>query len=161
MKHDPIRARHHRRGGAPVSVLTRLEPWEAELILNLRLWFSGPDGQALVWTSYRRALPGPVARAELQAFERLLRLVTDHAHRTLVRRDVACTCVGSDEAVFAHLVSVASAGDLTEASLIATLLVRAAHAEHAALLAGQVGSACRRMVARTAPPRHAGSTAVH
>ncbi|MEM6340609.1 MAG: hypothetical protein AAF729_05645 [Pseudomonadota bacterium] len=138
-------AHNHKRGGAAVSVLSALDPWEADLIMNLRLWCSGPVGQRDVCNSYATALPASEARCELAAFESLLGRLTENAHRPLVRHDIGCSCVGSDEGVFAHIAAMASSGDLAEASLVASLLVKAAHAEHIALLAGQVGTTARRM----------------
>ena len=138
-----MRPDHHARGGAAVGVLTRMEAWEANLILNLRLWCDGPSGQAQVWNEYRKALPGAQAQQECRAFETLLRTIIDNAHRPLVRHDVGCACVGADEGVFLHLVRCAADGHLTDAALMATMMVGPAQAERIALLAGQVGSCAR------------------
>jgi hypothetical protein len=136
---------HHARGGAAVAVLSKMDPWEANLVLNLRLWCEGPHGQEQVWTEFRRALPGPVAQRECRNFERLLHTLLDAAHRPLVRHDVSCACVGADECVFVNLVRMAADGHLTDAALIATLLAGPSHAEHIALLAGAVGACAQRM----------------
>ncbi|GFE66230.1 hypothetical protein [Litoreibacter roseus] len=140
-----MNATHYKRGGASVGVINTLQPWEADLILNLRLWCEGPVGQAQVWNSFATSLPRGTAADEMHAFEALVGALIRHAHRPLVRHSVGCACVGADESVFAHLVATASDGDLGEASLIATLLVTAAHAEQVALLAGQVGQSARQM----------------
>ena len=63
---------HHVRGGAAVSVLNRMEAWEANLVLNLRLWCEGPCGQQQVWNEYRKSLHGKAARNECHAFESLI-----------------------------------------------------------------------------------------
>lgn len=140
------------RGGASVGVLTQLEPWEADLIITLRLWCESPEGQAQVWNEFATTLPKGRASGEMQAFERLVEIIGSYAHRPLVRHSVGCSCIGADEGVFAHLVRMASAGDLAEASLIATLLVTAAQAEHVAILAAQVGCA-RKSMTRICMPK--------
>lgn len=139
---------HHARGGAPVAVLSRMDPWEANVVLNLRLWCEGPRGQAEVWSEFRRALPGPQARRACEDFERLLHALSACVHRPLVRHDVGCACVGADEAIFLNLIRTAADGHLTDAALIATLLTGPAEAERIALLAGEVGSCARRIHGR-------------
>lgn len=134
---------HYARGGAAVAVLNRMEAWEANLVLNLRLWCEGPKGQAAVWNEFRRSFEGPQASAACRAFEVLINTLADHAHRPLVRHDVGCSCVGADESVFVNLVRTASEGHLNDAALIATLIAGPAKAEHIAILAGDVGASMR------------------
>lgn len=129
------------RGGASVGVLMHMEPWEADLIVTLRLWCESPQGQATVWNEFATTLPKGQAVHEMRAFEDLVSIIAAYAHRPLVRHAVGCSCIGADEGVFAHLVRIASSGDLSEAAQIATLLVTAAQAEQVALLAAQVGCA--------------------
>ena len=136
---------HQARGGAAVGVLNRMETWEANLVLNLRLWCTGPLGQAQVWKDYHAVFPEDVAREECQMFERLLLALIDNARRPLVRHDVACSCVGADECVFLHLIRCASEGHLDDAALMAALLVGPATAEHIAIMAGQVGTCARKL----------------
>ncbi|MFP7674452.1 hypothetical protein ACG74X_13975 [Marivita sp. S0852] len=141
------------RGAAAVGQLTEVTAWEAELILNLRLWQDGPNGQTLVWNSYATAFGQKDGRAELLRFERLIAMIDTHMVRPMVRHGVACRCIGSDEAVFANMVRFASDGDLHEASLIATLLVWPAFAEHLALLSAEVGTGTRELVRGHNPAR--------
>jgi len=136
---------HHARGGAAVAVLNRMEAWEANLVLNLRLWCEGPCGQAQVWNEYRKALPRECVHSECHAFERLLQTLIANAQRPLVRHDVGCSCVGADECVFLHLVRCAADGHLGDAALMAALIVGPSKAEHIAILAGQVGACARRI----------------
>ena len=140
-----MKMERHIRGAAVVGQLTEVMPWEAELILNLRLWQDGATGQSQVWTAYANAFGAAKARVHMRSFERLLWMIETNMLRPLVRHGVACRCIGSDEAVFANMVRFASEGELHEASLIATLLVRPAHAEQVALLAGEVGAATREL----------------
>lgn len=135
----------HARGGATVAVLPSLDAWEAGLVVNLRRWCSGPEGQKQVWGDYARTFGDPLGRREMRAFETLMTTVIEYAHRPLVRHGVNCTCVGSDESVFLHLVRTASEGHLADAALIATLLAGPAQAENIALLAGQVGQGARQI----------------
>ncbi|MGZ2257239.1 hypothetical protein ACVC7O_08010 [Roseobacter sp. A03A-229] len=136
------------RGGASVGVLMHLEPWEADLIVTLRLWCDSPEGQAKVWNEFAMTLPKGKAADEMRAFEQLVSVIASYAHRPLVRHGVGCACIGADEGVFAHLVRVACDGDLGEAAQVATLLVTAAQAERVAILAAQVGCA-RKSITRT------------
>ena len=132
-------------GRMVVGLLTDLAPWEAGLILFLRSWMDGPVGQADVWNSYARSFGGTEGRTEMHRFETLLVTLCDNARRTLVRHGGGCACIGTDEAIFCNLVREAARGDLAEAAAIASLLVRACHAEAVAILAAQVGRAMQRM----------------
>lgn len=133
------------RGGVSVGVLRNVDIWEADLIINLRLWCSGLSGRAKLYETFTTRLTSNNAVQELESFERLLMSLSVYAHRPLVYHDVECGCIGADEQIFVHLVATASSGDLQEASLIATLLVGAAKAEHMAILAAQVGQSTKRM----------------
>lgn len=152
-----MRADHNARGAVAVGVLNALSAWEANLILNLRLWCDGPQGQAQVWTEYRSMLDGLTAQRECRAFERLLREVISAAYRPLVRHDVGCVCIGADESVFANLVRAAADGHMRDAALIATLIVGPDQAEDIAQLAAKVGHCARKLASDTSqnPPEHA------
>ena len=141
---------HHKRGGATVAALNRMDAWEAALVLNLRLWSEGPVGQMHVRGAFDRALGQANAKRAWEDFDSLLRRIIASASRPMVRHEVGCNCVGSDECVFAHLVGTASEGHLNDAALIATLLVGPAHAEHIAILAGEVGQ-CAQHIHRHHP----------
>lgn len=136
---------HHARGGAAVAALNRMDEWEANLVLNLRLWCEGPVGKSQARKDYSNVFPAPEADRAWQDFENLVKKIIRTASRPLVRHEVGCNCVGSDECVFVHLVRTASDGHLNDAALIATLLSGPAHAEHIALMAGEVGTAIRRI----------------
>ena len=152
-----MRAEHHQRGGAAVGVLNKMDAWEANLVLNLRLWCVGPDGQSRVWDEYRRALPPAEARSECHKFKALIRTITARCHRPLVRHDVTCACMGADEGIFVNLVRTASDGHLNDAALIATLLTGPAQAEQIAILAAQVGECTRKI--HKQPPEYSPHTA--
>ncbi|MEM0947270.1 MAG: hypothetical protein AAGK37_07685 [Pseudomonadota bacterium] len=139
-------------GAALVGTLNTLEAWQAEFILDFRMWCDGPAGQNAVWNKFATARRTQTAHEDLRMFEELIGTISAQAHRKLVRRDVSCACICSDEAIFLHLVDIASSGDLHEAAKVASLLVAAAHAERIALLAAHVGGAARD-VARFDPPK--------
>ncbi|GGX67127.1 hypothetical protein GCM10007385_40260 [Tateyamaria omphalii] len=134
---------YNARGGAAVAALNRMDEWEANLVLNLRLWCEGPAGKSQARQDYYNAFQEAEADRAWQTFESLLSKIIRTASRPLVRHEVGCNCVGSDECVFLHLVRTASDGHLNDAALIATLLSGPAHAEHIALMAGEVGTAIR------------------
>ncbi|MEO0945096.1 MAG: hypothetical protein AAFY06_09660 [Pseudomonadota bacterium] len=136
---------HHERGGASVAVLNSLDGWEANLVMNLRLWCEGPNGRIQVWNDYACSFPKGEAKSEMHAFEALLTALVECASRPLVRHSVHCSCVGSDECVFVNLVKTAADGHLNDAALIATLLTRPSKAEMIAMLAGQVGTGARQI----------------
>lgn len=142
------------RGAAIVGQLSELSDWEADLITHLRLWMDDADSKAQVWTSYANALGPTLARQRLGSFEQLLGVIEGNMLRPLVRHTTACRALGSDEAVFLNLVRLASEGDLHEAVLIATLIVRAPLAEQVAILAAEVGTTLR--ILRGATPALAG-----
>jgi len=135
----------HARGGAAVAVLNRMEPWEANTVIHLRLWCDGPAGQEKVLSDYRRALPGKRAEQQCHCFECLLRTVIASAHRPLVRHALGCACVGADENILINMMKTAADGHLNDAALIATLLSGPAQAERIALLAGEVGTTARQI----------------
>ena len=130
-------------GNAVVGRLTEVAPWEADLIMSMRLWMENADGQRDVWNSYARCYGSAEGHAKMQQFETLLTCLCSHARRPLVRHGLGCDCIGSDEAVLQTLVREAARGDLAEASMIASLLVPASHAEMVAIYAAQVGQAMK------------------
>lgn len=138
-------------GSTVVGRLTDVPPWEAELILSMRLWMDSLEGQARVGTGFARCFGAAGGRAEIRQFERLLTALCAYARRPLVRHGLGCDCIGSDEAVLQTVVREAARGDLAEAAMIASLIVPASQAEHVALMAAQVGLAMQ-CIARQAPP---------
>lgn len=139
------------RGGAAVGLLSDMDPWEVQLIRNVRLWCIGSHGQAQVWTAMTCALEGQSAQREIEVFEGLLSTIGSYAHRPMKTQAVASPCLGADEALLAHLVALASGGDLREAAQVAALLVTAAKAELVVLMAAQVGVTARTLAAHHQP----------
>ena len=130
-------APHH--GGGAVAALDALPPPQACAVRLLREWCDGTGG------------------ASPPGFGELARLIVHEGRRPLLRRHAACPCVGSDEAVFAHLLAVAATGDREDAMMIASLLVPADRMGMAAHLAQIAGLAIVRAcliasAAETRPP---------
>jgi len=140
----------HTPGASVVGRLTDIAPWEAELILSIRLWMDSPEGRAEIWNGFARCFGASDGRLELRRFETLLTSICSTARRPLIRHGLGCDCIGSDEAILRTLVREATRGDLPEATMIASLLVPARHAEPIALMAAKVGQAMQRL-ARDAP----------
>ena len=139
------------RGGAPVGVLQHLDAWEANLVLNFRLWSEGPKGQAQVRSEYHTGLAPLQAQDQLRAFAEFLDLLSAHAYRPILLQDVGSSTISSDESVWLHLVTIAADGYLNDAALIATLLVGPSHAERTALMAAQVGQCAQHLHADADP----------
>ncbi|WP_411889251.1 hypothetical protein [Yoonia sp. SDW83-1] len=125
-----------------------LSPIEASLILYMRLWCDGSDGQTAVWSDLSQALGPQRGRSALGAFEMLFNLCARHGRRPLMRHAVGCCCVGADEACFANFVMTAATGERDDAMLIATLLVRADVAPVITSVAAQVGLALHQIELR-------------
>lgn len=144
---------HHTPGAAAIGVLNQMRPWEANLVLNLRLWCDGPEGQAQVEAEFCTCLGGDAACREYETFQALVGSLLAAAYRPLIRHEVGCACLGSDEGIFLNLVRTAADGHLRDAALIATLLAGPAHAEQIAMLAARVGTCARKIHCK--PREHA------
>ncbi|WP_109464126.1 hypothetical protein [Albibacillus kandeliae] len=140
-----------RRGGAPVGHLTELDPVEAGAVMYLRLWNDGPAAQARVEHDFRRCLGASDGHRALMALADLCSLCARHCRRPILRHDVRCRCLGSDEACFANFVAAAATGDHKDAMLIATLLVRADMAPSLTGLAATLGHALMRIAVSDVP----------
>ncbi|NNU79136.1 hypothetical protein HMH01_01675 [Halovulum dunhuangense] len=140
------------RGGAPVGQVSQLDAVETGAVYALRLWFDGPEAQAEVWNSFASTLGPKAGRTALQALEQLFEILVRHGRRPLMRHDVACKCLGADEAFFATLIATAADGDREEAAMIASTLVRADMALFVAEPAQVFGLALKRLGMGTPQP---------
>ncbi|MEM9783500.1 MAG: hypothetical protein AAF899_13625 [Pseudomonadota bacterium] len=116
--------RAERRGGAPVGYLEDIGTVEANAVMYMRLWCSGPEAQAAVWKDFAEAFGGREGAEHMRSFEALMTMLVQHARRPLMRHSVSCRCLGADECAFAHLVGAAMDGDLEQAAMMAALIVR-------------------------------------
>lgn len=136
------------RGAAPVAYLGELSEIEAGVVICLRLWCEDVGARNTMWNGLARELGPERGRETLKAFERLFALMLEHGRRPIMRHGMHCHCVGADEAVLANLVSTAAGGDLEEAILISTLIVRADFAHVLAEQACRLGLGLRAMKRR-------------
>lgn len=140
-------------GNTVVGRLSDCPHWEADLVMAIRLWLEGADGQNRLWTAYARSFGSASGRSKLKQFEAMLRELLLHARRPLVRHGLTCDCIGSDEAIVQTIVREAVRGDLEEARMIASLIVPARHADMVATYAAEVGKTMKTMSVNVAPSR--------
>ena len=95
------------------------------------------------------ALGAQCGRKALNSFETLCDLCVRHGRRPLMRRQVACRCLGADESCFANFIGYASEGEQEDALMIATTIVNPGMAPALAGLAQEFGLALRRMAIKT------------
>ncbi len=151
------------RGAAPVGYVAELDAVEAGAVFYLRLWCDGPDSQNRVWSDFARTLGSGAGREALKSFETLCDLCARHGRRPLMRHDVACKCLGADEACFAHFVGYASEGARDDALMLAATIVRADMAPVLVGLAQEFGLALKRMslMSRAATHDHPQPATLH
>jgi len=102
---------------------------ETRVISLLRAWRSGPDAQADMWSDLCRSMGPARARACLQAFEQMLKLLNKHGWQALAIMPMDTKGMSSDEASIARFVMAATEQDRETALAEATFLV-----SHTALL---------------------------
>ena len=97
MQHSPI-----------VLSESDLRPTERRVIRILRAWQSGADAQVSVWNDLCSTIGQARARASLQAFEQMLRLLGKHGWRKLSILPVGTEGISADEADLARFVLAAT-----------------------------------------------------
>ncbi len=148
------------RGGAPVGYVTELDPIEAGAVFYLRLWCEGSEAKTQVWNDFATALGPEHGRQALKSFETLCDLCVKYGRRPLMRHQVSCKCLGSDESCFANFIGYACDGEREDALMLATTIVRP---DMAAILVGvaqQFGLAlkCMALKAQTTSPPQTNTT---
>ncbi|MEL7176748.1 MAG: hypothetical protein AAGK28_09525 [Pseudomonadota bacterium] len=138
-------AQYAKRGGAPVGLVANLPKVEAACVRYLRLWSMGVDGQSEVWNAFAAGLGGVQGKQAMRTFEELHTICCRHGRRPLMRHAINCKCLGADESCFANFIATAAEGEMEDAMLIATLIVRADMAPVIAALASDLGLALKRM----------------
>ncbi len=111
------------RGGATVGSLATLPALEAEAVLCLRHWFSGPEARRRMQAQLSATLGSEGAEDAVKHFGQLCQLCLSHVRRPLVRHGLQCDCQGADENVFANFIACAAEGDHADAMMMATLIV--------------------------------------
>lgn len=132
--------RHDRLGSDRVGDLDALTEFEVTAVLYLRLWCSGAEAKAGIWSDFASALGDTEGGALMRAFEGVLVTMVENARRPLRRLSLPSTGIGADEAAFAEMMAAAAWGDREETVRLAAEIaapsvatVIAAQAERAAL----------------------------
>lgn len=113
------------RGAEPVATIAALPFHEALLIGALRARCEGPDAMAIFAGELGDLFGGAAVARVLERMDEFFGLTLRHVRRPVMRHGLSCSCVGADEAVLAHLVSLSTTGEREDAMLMACLLVRA------------------------------------
>lgn len=140
------------RGAQRVGLIEDLGDVERLAVHWLRSWGRDPVGQAHLESSLSVGLGPDQARNIKGVFEDLMEVGRHYGRRALCRHGRNCSCLGADEAVFAHLVEAGANGEQEDAALLAALVVRPDMAMCFAGLAAEFGMALNKVV-RTAPAR--------
>jgi hypothetical protein len=151
------------RGGATVGSLSGLPALEAEAVLCLRHWFSGPEARRRMQAQLTANLGTAGAEDALKHFGQLCQLCLSHGRRPLVRHGLHCDCLGADENVFANLIASAAEGERADAMMMASLIVAPQMAPGLMSAATEFGQALKQATAHQMPlqQRPAGSITLH
>lgn len=149
------------RGAAAVAMLQELPNAEVLLVRSLRLWCEGEPGQRQLERDFALSLGEACGARAYQQVDAVLRLMLENCRRPLIRHAASCRCVGSDEAVFAQLVTSAASGEREDAMMVACLLVRADIAPSLCAAAEGLGVELLRGGLRSPVTPHAASPTLH
>ncbi|MEM6944630.1 MAG: hypothetical protein AAF416_12565 [Pseudomonadota bacterium] len=120
------------------SWLAEAGPGDQILVVTLRRWLEGPDGQQAVWIGLSGEIGELSAETLLQALEDFLYALSHGLNRQLTRHSAYCPCLGEDEMLLADVVRAAGRGDHDTAAARAAEVVRSCELapilEHAARL---------------------------
>lgn len=139
---------HNAKGGAVVGVCSRMEAWETNLLLNLRLWCEVSHALHQGLNEQRKSLLGESARKKCRALGSFIQKLIANAMRRLACHDLDCSCVGAGDCVFPYLVQSATDSHFNDGALITGLAVEPSKAGQIASLAGQLGLAREKSTTR-------------
>lgn len=111
------------RGAFPVAAIDTLSGPEQTLVKALRYGADEAHGMARIARMLEPRMGAQAAQAVQDALAELLATIARHGRRRLMRHKLACSCVSSDEAVFAHFVMLAATGEREDAMLVGALMV--------------------------------------
>lgn len=119
---------HHAeiRGGLPVAAFDSLPETEQIVVRTLRHWAEGPNGAVQIAGLLRARMPEGAAIDCHRLLGDVFGVIARHGRRKLVRHHARCPCVGADEAVLAHFVTLAATGEREDAMLVGSLMVAGA-----------------------------------
>ncbi|MBR9762707.1 MAG: hypothetical protein GYB53_04040 [Rhodobacteraceae bacterium] len=147
------------RGAEPVARITALPFQEALLIGALRARAADAEARAQ-FSAELGDLMGPQRAAETEAaLEDFFEITLRHVRRPVMRHGLTCSCVGADEAVLAHLMTISTSGEREDAMLMACLLVRPDMAPAVVSQARTLGLVLLRGASEAVRPAPAGSSA--
>lgn len=113
------------RGGSPVGRLSHYGAVESGAILYLRLCLGAGGAMDRAQAGLVEALGEISGLRATEALTDIVTILGDHGRRPMACHGVACQCVGADEACLAQMIGCAAEGAMEDATLMATLLVRA------------------------------------
>ncbi len=113
------------RGGSPVGRLSQYGAVESGAILYLRLCLGANGAMDRARSGLIEALGDTAGSRATEALTDLVTILVDHGRRPMACHGLACQCVGADEACLAQMVGCAAEGAMEDATLMATLMVRA------------------------------------
>lgn len=106
--------------------LVEARPSDQLLVVALRRWLDGPDGQQAVRTGLSGQIGAAKTRSLLDAFEAFLYALAEGLSRRLTRHTALCPSIGQDERLLTEIVRAAGEGDYETAHAHAQGVVRAA-----------------------------------
>ncbi len=117
--------KHHRdrRGAFPVAAIDTLSGPEQLLVRALRYASDESQGMVRIARMFEARMTAQAAQTAQDALEEVFATIARHGRRRLMRHKLACSCVSSDEAVFAHFVMLAATGEREDAMLVGALMV--------------------------------------
>jgi len=140
------------RGGAPVGVLSELDPIESTAVRHLRQWFASPESRLEMRDDVSCLLSPEMTDVALETFGLICMFCVQHSQRPLVHHSLKCTCLGADESCFSKMIGAAADGQVNDTMLFASLIVRPSMARELLPLVSEFGFLLRQMTATMPPP---------
>ena len=135
----PMKHHSDMRGGFPVAGFDTLSGAERVLVRAMRHWSDGPEGQDHIARLLLEVMGEARAKTCQRALNDVMGLIGRHGRRKLIRHQPHCSCVGADEAVFAHFIMLAATGEREDAMLVGSLLLRWMFSKDAGLIGAALG----------------------
>lgn len=94
------------------------------LVITIRGWLNGFNGQQEVWNALARKMGTTTARRFLNSLESFIATVSNGARRQIRHHRPCCRYLGKDEMTIAQIVCKAGCGELDSALKLAAEIVR-------------------------------------
>jgi hypothetical protein len=131
--------------------LARLDDLEACVVVYLRLWSQGPDGQSAMRKDLVNGLGYARACTAMEAFASLSDTLSRYRSRPLQCHALGCARLHADEACLARFVSLAATADREDALWMAMLMVRPDMAAQLTAAAGAFGLRIKQLLVQRPP----------